>query len=145
VAGLTAWLVLLAAALPGGPWREAPEHLPLVAPAGPRRAAWRTYVSTSDLDAVLARLKGHRALLAAPGAWEPRPQLPLDAFGQTGRYDRWKLARLYGAARPRVARGPVGSAGAVTGAWTLVSPYPNGELSRLEAGTLLIVLSLSAP
>jgi hypothetical protein len=26
--------------------------------------------------------------------------------------------------------------------WTLISPYPSGDMRRLEAGTLLIVVNL---
>ena len=147
---LTALLVLLAlgrAASPpaGEGWRAAPEYLPLVAPARPRGAAYTAYVSPHGLDAVLEQLRDSSVLLRSPGAWEPRALLPADAFGQTGRYDRWKMARLYGSRRPRVARGPaVGDAGGGE-SWTLVSPYPDPTLQRLEPGTLLIVLSLGRP
>jgi hypothetical protein len=137
--------VLAAAAtgpVPATLWRHAPEYLPLFAPAGPRRALYQTYVSTLELPAVLHRLAGEHTLLRPPGAWNARALLPFEAFGRTGRYDRWKLARLYGARRPVVARGPLGRDGVVTEAWTLVSPYPDPALERLQPGTLLIVLSL---
>jgi hypothetical protein len=91
---------------------------------------------------VLRRLDSEGAVLAPPGAWQPKSVLPFDAFGQMGRYDRWTLARLYGARRARVARGPRGSEGQVTESWTLISPYPDPALSRLEPGTLLIVLRI---
>jgi len=81
----------------------------------------------------------------SPGAWEPKELLPFDAFGQTGRYDRWSVARLYGSRRARVARGPRSVQGHVTEAWTLISPYPDTSLTRLEAGTLLIVLRIPGP
>jgi hypothetical protein len=29
--------------------------------------------------------------------------------------------------------------------WTLISPYPSADLTRLEPGTLLIVLNLEFP
>jgi hypothetical protein len=121
-------------------WQKAPEYLALFAPAGPRRDAYETFVSRLDLDAVLQRLQTESGVLAPPGAWEAKPELPFDAFGQTGRYDRWKLAELYGARRARVARGPRGDGTRVTEVWTLVSPYPDPTLTRLEPGTLLIVL-----
>jgi hypothetical protein len=127
----------------GPSWREAPEFVSLVAPAGPRQHAYRTFVSPLDLDTLLRQLDAEPGLVRAARAWEPRVLLPFDAFGQTGRYDRTKLARLYGARRPRVARGPRGVDGRVTESWTLVSPYPDPALTRLEPGTLLIVLSLS--
>ena len=138
-------LLLATGALPAagqgsGSWRAAPEYLALFAPAGPRRDAYETFVSPLDLDAVLKRLPSESGVLAPPGAWEPKPELPFDAFGQTGRYDRWKLAEVYGARRASVARGPRGSGTRVTEVWTLVSPYPDPSLTRLEPGTLLIVL-----
>src|SRR5262245_50356268 len=95
----------------GDRWRDAPEYLTLAAPIGPRRSAYRTYVTTMDLETALARLAEDAEPLAPPGAWMPQSVLPADAFGQTGRYDRLKLARVYGSRRPRVARGPVGRDG----------------------------------
>ena len=128
------------AAQGGLAWQPAPEYLALFAPSGPRKNAYETFVSSLDLDAVLQRLQDESGVLAPPGAWQPRPELPFDAFGQTGRYDRWKLAELYGARRARVARGPRGDGTRVTEVWTLVSPYPDPSLARLVPGTLLIVL-----
>lgn len=125
-----------------GLWREAPEYLPLFAPAGDRRLAYRALVTPLDLESVLRGLADDPAAMRPPGAWEPHLLLPFEAFGQTGGYDRWALARLYGARRPQVARGPRGTAGRVAESWTLISPYPDPTLGRLEPGTLLIVLSL---
>ena len=147
---LTVVMVVLAlarglAAPPGPIWRPAPEYLALFAPDGPRRAAYAAYVSSHPLQDVLRQLEERPALLRSPGAWEPRRQLAADAFGQTGRYDRWRLAALYGALRPLVARGPASTATGPEEAWTLVSPYPDPALQRLETGTLLLVLSLGAP
>ena len=145
---LTAILLLVGAAVgagaaPRGPdWRDAPEYLPIFAPGGSRARAYQVFVSPRGLDAVLASLDEEPGLLAPPGAWQPKPLLPFDAFGQTGRYDRWKLARLYGSRRAQVARGPRAADGRVTESWTLVSPYPDPSLTRLEPGTLLIVLSV---
>src|SRR3712207_1875633 len=76
-------------------WRGAPEYLPLFAPRA-HRDAYRAYVSARPLDEVITTL---------PGASEPRELTPFDAFGQSGSYNRWKLARLYGARRVRVSRG----------------------------------------
>jgi hypothetical protein len=130
-------------AAPSGPgWREAPEYLPLFAPGGSRGGAYRMFVSPRALDAVLASLDAEPGLLAPPGAWQPTPLLPFDAFGQTGRYDRWKMARLYGSRRAQVARGPREAHGRVSESWTLISPYPDPSLTRLETGTLLIILSV---
>jgi len=121
-------------------WREAPDLVAVFGPPGPRAASYSAYVTALDLDAVLQRLTGDATLQRPPGAWTPRAVLPADAFGQTGAYDRWALARLYGARGPRVARGPKGEGGRVTESWTLISPYPDATLQRLEPGTLLIVL-----
>jgi hypothetical protein len=126
----------------GVAWEAAPQYLALFAPSGPRRDAYETFVSSLDLDAVLKRLQSEAGMLTPPGAWQPQTTLPFDAFGQTGRYDRWRLAELYGARRARVARGPRGDGSRITEVWTLVSPYPDPSLTRLEPGTLLIVLRI---
>jgi hypothetical protein len=128
---------------PAGDWQEAPAYVPLFAPAGPRASAYHIYVSRLSIDAVLERLARDPSLLHPPGSWSTSAQLPGDAFGQTGGYDRSKLARLYGSKRAVVARGPRGPASRPSEAWTLVSPYPSTDLARLEPGTLLIVLDLA--
>ena len=130
---------------PQGDWREAREFLPLFAPAGARAAAYRIYVSPRDLQTVLTQIGSEPSAMHPPGAWLPAAQLPLDAFGQTGGYDRSKLARLYGSKRALVARGPRESAGRPVEAWTLISPYPSRDLQRLEPGTMLVVLDLAFP
>lgn len=121
-------------------WREAPEFVVLFAPAGARAAAYRAYVSAADLDAALGALAADPTLLRLPGAWEPAPLGPGDAFGMAGRYDRTRLRRLYGALQPRVARGARRADDGTIEAWTLVSPYPSADMQRLERGTLLLVL-----
>ena len=122
---------------PSGTWREAREYLPLFAPPGARASAYRIFVTSVALEALLPRLIGEPSLLRPPGAWLATPTLAGDAFGLTGRYDRSRLARVYGARRPLVARGPRGAAGRPTEAWTMISPYPSRDLTRLEPGTLL--------
>jgi hypothetical protein len=128
--------------VPGGDWQDAPGYLRLFAPTGARAAAYRVYVSTLDMEMLLRRLATDPSLLHPPGAWLPASLLPSDAFGQTGGYDRSKLARLYGSTRAMVARGPRGRDGQPTEAWTLVSPYPSRDMDHLEPGTMLIVLDL---
>ena len=66
---------------------------------------------------------------------------PFDAFGRTGGYNRWQLAGLYRSRRARVARGPRVATG-TRKSWTLVSPYPDPALRRLESGTLIVVVRL---
>jgi len=129
---------------PAGTWRNAPEYVRLFAPARAHREAYHAYVSPLGLATVLRDLEKDRSLLRPPGAWTPSALLPSDAFGRTGSYETWKMARLFGALRATVARGPRGEDGhhpAET--WTLVSPYPDENLEHLEPGTLLIVLDLT--
>ena len=130
---------------PGGDWHDAPEYLRLFAPTGARAAAYRVYVSTLNMETLLRRVATDPAVLHPPGAWSPAALLASDAFGQTGGYDRSKLARLYGSKRPMVARGPRGRDGQPTEAWTLVSPYPSRDMDHLEPGTMLVVLDLTIP
>ena len=129
LAAAAAWLSLLT---------PRPEYRALFAPAGARADAYEFYVSATPIGQVLHTMTGDPALLHPPGAWQPAELLPADAFGETGRYDRAKLARLYGARHPLVARGPSGT----NDFWTLISPYPSPDFTRLEPGTLLIVLHL---
>ena len=130
---------------PPGAWRPAPEYVRLFAPVGERAGWYRAYVAPEGLDDVLRRLSRDARLLHPPGAWTPTALLPLDAFGLTGRYDRNKLTRVYGARRARVARGPFGIDGHPDQAWTLVSPYPDPDLAHLQPGTLLLTLDLARP
>ena len=120
-------------------WQETPDHVARFV-ARPYRDAYRAFVSPLRLGEVLRTIAPDRDSLHAPGAWTARPESPLDAFGTGGTYDRWKMARLFGSRQPEVARGPRVRDGIVEESWTLVSPYPAADLSRLEGGTLLIVL-----
>jgi len=147
VAAATLWLGVAAASAqppPAGVWQDAREYVPLFAPSGTRAAAYRIFVTPLSIETLLGRLAQDASLLHPPDAWSPAPALPVDAFGQTGRYDRSRLARVYGARRPVVARGPRGPGGRPAEAWTLISPYPSRDLRRLEPGTMLIVLDLEA-
>ena len=74
----------------------------------------------------------------APGAWLPVRQEAMDAFGNAGRFDRFRLAELFRGLRPLVARGSLVRDGH-RAAYTLISPYPDATLSRLEPGTMVIV------
>jgi hypothetical protein len=139
------WLVAAAllvagtAAQSAETWRDAPEFVGIFAPAA-HRDAYRAAVSDATLDAVLAGLADDPSLVRTPGAWTARSEPALDAFGRSGSYDRWKLARLYGSRQPRVARGARSEDGWITESWMLVSPYPSADFTRLQPGTLRLVL-----
>jgi hypothetical protein len=121
-------------------WRDAPEYLSLFAPPA-HRDAYRAYVSPLSLEDTIRVVQADPAILRPPGAWQPEAMIPFDAFGRTGSYNRWKLAGLYGSRRARVARGPRIDNGRAE-SWMLVAPYPDPALSRLEAGTLILVLRI---
>ena len=122
-------------------WRDAPEFVGIFAPAA-HRGSYGAAVSDTPLEAVLAGLADDPSLVRTPGAWTARFQPALDAFGRSGSYDRWKLARLYRSRQPSVARGARTEDGRIAESWTLISPYPSADLTRLEPGTLRIVLQL---
>jgi hypothetical protein len=72
-----------------------------------------------------------------PAGWAVAALDPADAFGAGGSYDRSTLARLYGGARPGVARGWTIAADRFE-SLTFISPHPNAALTALEPGTLVI-------
>jgi hypothetical protein len=80
-------------------------------------------------------------VIAEGGLARPDPSIDalesLEAFGGAGSYDRSRLARLYGGSRVRVARGWTESAGRFESV-TLLSPYPDVSLTRLNPGTMVI-------
>ena len=120
---------------------NAPAYLALFAPRA-ERGSYRIATSTLPLDRVLTDLADDDSLGRPPGAWQPRQELPQDAFGDGGSYDQWALRRLYGAVQPRVARGPRVVNGETTEAWILISPFPDPSLTRLEQGTLRIIVAI---
>jgi hypothetical protein len=120
--------------------QPAPQFLALFAPRL-HRDAYRAFVSPLPIEDLLHRLAADPQVQHPPGAWTVTPTAPFDAFGEAGTYRRFRLVRLYGSTRPGVARGPrTGDDGRMLEAWTLVSPYPDPSITRLEAGTLIIVL-----
>ena len=121
-------------------WREAPEYVRLFAPPA-QQAAYRAYVSPVGLEATLKEITADPAVLHPPGAWTPQAMIPFDAFGLSGSYNRWKVAVLYRSRRANVARGPRLDQGELE-SWTLIAPYPDEALQRLETGTLIIVLRM---
>ena len=123
-------------------WREAPQYISLFVPQT-KRAAYRAYVSPLGLEATLQQLTTDAGILRPPGAWTPQAMIPYDAFGLSGSYNRWKVAGLYRSRRAQVARGPRLDQGALE-SWTLIAPYPDEALQRLETGTLIIVVRMSS-
>jgi len=65
----------------------------------------------------------------------------LGAFGTAGTYDHAHVARLYGGNGVRVARG-WRKDGDRFESITLISPYPDAALTRLNPGTLIIRFSI---
>lgn len=123
-------------------WRPASDLMRLFTPGHVPSGVYAAYTSALPLEAALKEIQGDPALSSWPGAWNIQTSGPFDAFGQGGPYNRWTVAQLYGAATARVARGPRIEEGRVIETWTLISPYPDGELRHLEQGTLLLVLRL---
>ena len=121
-------------------WREAPQYISLFVPQT-QWAAYRAFVSPLGLEATLEQITADPAFLHPPGAWTPQAMIPYDAFGLSGSYNRWKVAGLYRSRRAHVARGPRVDQGG-TESWTLIAPYPDEALQRLEPGTLIIVLRI---
>jgi hypothetical protein len=66
---------------------------------------------------------------------------PLDAFGAAGRYNRSKLVRLYGGRRVETLRGWRMDGDRLESV-TLLSPYPDASLTKLEPGTMIITLTI---
>jgi hypothetical protein len=121
-----------------GEWRDAPIYLDLFVPRA-HRSSYRALVSPRSLDDALAALAADPNRLSPPGAWLPESLATSDAFGESGPYNRAVLAMLYKGTPVRVARGPRTNGNRVSESWTLLSPYPDARLERLEPGTLLIV------
>ena len=140
-----ACLILALLGAPAG-FTSAPAFVPLFTPRGAAPGVYRTYTSDRDLDTVVGSLRRDPSFASVGAGREPplhvQSVIASDAFGQSGGYNRWKLALLYGGKRVRVARGPRVEDGRVVEAWTFVSPYPDPELEKLNPGTLLIVLRL---
>lgn len=128
--------------LPHG-FMESPAFLPLFTPRGLPPGTYRTYTSRHDLDTVVAALRRDRSVASGREGLAVHSLIASDAFGQSGGYNRWKLALLYGARRARIARAARVADGRPVEAWTLISPYPDAQLEHLNPGTLLIVLRLT--
>jgi hypothetical protein len=71
--------------------------------------------------------------------WTVDAEGPLDAFGTGGSYNRSAVSRLYGGRLAAVARGWMQEPGHIESV-TLMSPYPDASLARLNPGTLIVRL-----
>lgn len=107
---------------------------------------YAVYVTGASLDACAEHFKKMdraRDGLTVGSKWQPRRAEPVAAFGGSGDYPRSRLARLFGGRPAFVARGSVrNQAGAFEASVTLLSPYPDAAFTRLETGTMIIVLTL---
>jgi hypothetical protein len=106
----------------------------------PRPAMGRYDVCTAGepIEQIVASSAASPAGAAGRVHYGPiEPLDALDAFGTAGPYERATVARLYGGTRPRVARG-WRQEGGVFVSVTLVSPFPDASLTRLNPGTMEI-------
>ncbi len=115
----------------------------LFTPARIPKDTYRVYVTDADIGRAAAAFQAMASPSNADGPWVVRQMDPLDAYGNAGPYNRAKVARLYVGIRARVARGPIVRSGRTDASITLVSPYPDPSLTRLERGTLIIELRIN--
>ena len=103
----------------------------------PARPQLGHYEVLATSDALPQALEGERKAEPDATGWTVEEAAPLDAFGSAGNYDRAALSRLFGGRQARVAHGMIQQNGRVV-ALTLISPYPEPDMSRLNPGTLII-------
>jgi hypothetical protein len=111
-----------------------PQH----APPG----TYDVFVADEPLERMLVRFQRLSGSADVAGAWRAAPTDIWEAFGTVGRYDRARLAQLYGARRPLVARGPIIRGGVTVASVTLISPHPDQALSALQPGTMIVAMDL---
>ena len=101
----------------------------LFAPPQPVLGRYEVCTTASPIEVVMATGEAHYGEVEALG--------PLDAFGAGGTYNRSMMSRLYGGMRAKVVRGWAESGERFTSI-TLISPYPDPTLQRLNDGTMEI-------
>ncbi len=106
-------------------------------PGSVARGTYVVYRSERGVSDLAAELKA-QDLAPSQGAWKPERQDAREAFDGASRADRFRIAELYVGIHPFVARGSLVRDGRRL-AYTLISPYPDATLTRLEPGTLVIV------
>lgn len=132
------------------PGRLSDAHRRLFTPLGAPRGAYIVKVLASPMaDArreVMTALgvaeRGEPDASRAGVPWAVRRLEVAEAFGASGPYEPIRVARLFNGRRVEVSRGPVMRHGRPIASVTLISPYPDATLSRIEPGTLVIVLRL---
>jgi hypothetical protein len=120
--------------------RPCGEYVRLFAP--PARAyAFRFSCSEDPIDSV-ARFYRTEWPSPEPRSWTIERLAAGDAFDRAALFDRSRMARLYGARQPRIARGPVSLDGRVVEVVMLMSPYPAADLGSLREGTLIMTVQV---
>jgi len=109
--------------------RRAPELAALFGPKRPQLGRYEAFTADAALPEVVGRLGGT--------GWKVEDLVPLEAFGNAGPYDKAALAELYGGRRVSVARGWIQTDGRYESV-TAFSPYPDGSLTELHRGTLIL-------
>jgi|SRR5436190_20323583 len=115
-----------------------PAFAHLFTPLHPQLGLYEVCVAAASLADASERARGDGFHLSGIEELEP-----LDAFGTSGTYDRSALVRLYGGRRVKVVRGWRQTEGTFDSV-TLVSPYPDAELRRLEPGTMSVFFRVTA-
>ena len=139
---LSAW-VAAAADDTHFPATPSPEHAARFAPPG-QAERYQFLVTEVPIDEVAA-FYARRAPQGSGRHFVVGPGVP-DAFDSLARFNRFRLAQLYGGRAPRVARGPVPRASGsreVAAVVLLMSPYPEPDLGVLNPGTLIMVVSVA--
>jgi hypothetical protein len=116
-----------------------PSLTALFAPPHPQLGRYEVCTTAESIEDALAegRPEGLHYGIPERLRGEIEPIEALDAFGMAGPYNRAALARLYGGRRVRVAR-RWQQRGDEFVSETLLSPYPDPTLTRLNAGTMVI-------
>lgn len=132
--------------IPGA--RPSIEHRQLFTPRHAPAGAYAALVIDAPIETarplVMRTLGVPEAPAAGLGPWAVRRLEAGEAFGTSGVYDETRLGRLFNGRRASVSRGPVTRDGRVVASVTLISPYPDPTLSRLEPGTLVILFDVAA-
>jgi hypothetical protein len=110
--------------------------------APPARAGLFTFATARErLEDVVAYYRT-RWPSSNARSWTIERTGPLEVFDGAALVDRARLAQLYAGKPVRVARGPITEHGRVTHTVLLMSPYPDPQLTGLNAGTLIMTVAV---